>query len=140
MSDLKVLVTPHFRLDEFACKDGSPYPLDWLAPRLVPLCQTLEVVREAAGGRPMRIISGYRSEAYNRKIGGAKASQHVQGRAADIQHPVLTADELHTLVLDLYRAGKLPQLGGLGAYVTFVHCDVRATDRLKRWTGSRVGG
>lgn len=135
-----MIVTPHFGLAEFACRDHTAYPLEWLQDRLLPLCETLEIVREAAGGRPLRIISGFRSEAYNRKIGGARASQHVQGRAADIQHPKLTAGELHVLVLDLYRGGKLPRLGGLGAYETFVHCDVRETDRIKRWTGSRVGG
>jgi uncharacterized protein YcbK (DUF882 family) len=135
----RTLITPSFAVEEFACRDGSPYPKELIGSRLLPLCQVLEVVREAAGGRPLRIISGFRSEAYNRKIGGARASQHVQGRAADIQHPKLTAGELHTLVLDLYRAGKLPHLGGLGAYVSFCHLDVRATDRLVRWSGSRIG-
>jgi uncharacterized protein YcbK (DUF882 family) len=135
-----VIITPHFALSEFACRDHTAYPLEWVQDRLRPLCETLEVVREAAGGRGMRVISGFRSEAYNRKIGGARASQHVQGRAADIQHASLTAADLHTLVLDLYRAGKLPRLGGLGSYTSFAHLDIRETDRLVRWTGSRVGG
>jgi uncharacterized protein YcbK (DUF882 family) len=134
------LITPHFSLEELACRDGSAYPSEWIGERLRPLCETLEVVREAAGGRPLRIISGFRSEAYNRKIGGARASQHVQGRAADIQHPKLTAGELHTLVLELQKAGKLPKLGALGIYPTFCHLDIRETERLVRWTGSRVGG
>jgi hypothetical protein len=70
----RTLITPSFAVEEFACRDGSPYPKELIGSRLLPLCQVLEVVREAAGGRPLRIISGFRSEAYNRKIGGARAS------------------------------------------------------------------
>jgi uncharacterized protein YcbK (DUF882 family) len=41
-------------------------------------------------------------------------SQHPKGRAADIRCPSLTSGELHALIGDLYRGGKLPHLGGLG--------------------------
>jgi uncharacterized protein YcbK (DUF882 family) len=136
-----MLITPHFRLSEFDCKDGTQYPLEWVDERLRPLCEVLEVIREAAGGRPLRIISGYRTLSYNRRIGSSDGSQHVQGRAADIQHPHLTAAQLHALVLLLHGGKKLPLLGGLGRYETFTHVDVRATEgRLARWDGSRVGG
>jgi uncharacterized protein YcbK (DUF882 family) len=132
-------MTPHFQASEFACKDGTPYPKEWEEERLRELCETLEVIREAAGNRGIRIISGYRSPAYNRKIGSTDGSQHPQGRAADIQHPTLTTEELHTLILALYKAGKLPHLGGLGLYPTFCHVDTRSGKRLARWNGSRVG-
>lgn len=49
------------------------------------LVQVLERIRSATGSRPLRIVSGYRSAAYNRRIGGAPASQHINGRAADIE-------------------------------------------------------
>jgi uncharacterized protein YcbK (DUF882 family) len=137
-----VIITPHFALSEFACRDHTAYPLEWVQDRLRPLCETLEVVREAAGGRSLRVISGFRSEAYNRRIGGAKLSRHVSGEAGDMQHAVLTAEQLHELVLALKKAGKLPHLGALGLYPTFCHLDVRPIPdgRLRRWTGSRVGG
>lgn len=135
-----VKVTEHFSESEFSCRDGSAYPSEWIDTRLRPLCETLEVIREAAGGRAIRISSGYRTLEYNRKIGSSDGSQHVQGRAADIVHPKLTAEQLHTLILDLYRGEKLPHLGGLGLYISFVHVDVRERNngRLARWNGSRV--
>jgi uncharacterized protein YcbK (DUF882 family) len=134
-----MLITPHFSLDEFRCKDGTDYPFDWIVERLTPLCETLEVIRDAAGGRPLRILSGYRTPAWNQRVEGSPKSQHVEGRAADIQHPNLTAAQLHALILLLHGGKKLPHLGGLGVYHTFVHCDVRPTDgRLRRWSGTKV--
>ncbi|QDP62863.1 MAG: putative peptidase M15 [Prokaryotic dsDNA virus sp.] len=35
-------------------------------------------------GKPMKITSGYRSESYNKKIGGVKDSSHIKGLAVDI--------------------------------------------------------
>jgi uncharacterized protein YcbK (DUF882 family) len=129
------MITPHFSASEFACRDGTPYPPGWIETRLRPLCETLEVVRAAVGG-PIEILSGYRTEAYNRKIGGARLSQHVQGRAADIR--MGRASRIHEVVLDLWREGKLPNLGGLGAYPSFTHLDVRPVGKLVRWSGSRL--
>lgn len=134
-------ITPHFRSEEFdqpARHDfqREPYPEKWHATRLRVLCDVLEVIRKEISC-PIKIVSGYRSEAYNKKIGGARHSQHVQGRAADIQSAALGAGALHDMVLYCYKTGKLPFLGGLGLYPTFVHVDVRPTTRLARWTGSR---
>ena len=47
----------------------------------------LQPLREALG-RPIRITSGYRSEALNKVIKGSKRSQHCRGQAADIQFRV----------------------------------------------------
>lgn len=38
----------------------------------------------AVWGKPIVVTSGYRSDALNRAVGGSAASQHTQGRAADI--------------------------------------------------------
>lgn len=35
-------------------------------------------------GKPIKVNSGYRCEALNKAIGGAKSSQHMLGEAADI--------------------------------------------------------
>jgi len=47
----------------------------------------LQPLREALGS-PIRITSGYRSEALNKLIKGSKRSQHCKGQAADIQFKV----------------------------------------------------
>ena len=45
--------------------------------------QVLDPLREAWGG-PIHVSSGYRCPALNRAVGGAPASQHMKGEAADI--------------------------------------------------------
>ena len=128
-------MTEHFSAAEFACRDGTPYPAEWLESRLLPLCETLEAIREAVGA-PLTILSGYRSPAHNAAVRGAPKSQHVEGRAADIKCPVVPAPELHRVICELHAAGKLPALGGLGAYPGWVHVDVRprkADGSIARW-------
>ena len=131
-------ITPHFTLAEFACRDSTPYPAEWIGTRLKPLCDALERIREAAG-KPVTILSGFRSENYNRRIRGARLSQHVQGRAADITIAGMSASAVHDLVLGLYRDGAI-RIGGCGLYPTFTHVDVRDGVRLARWGGSRGEG
>lgn len=138
----------HFRPEEFDCHDGTDYPAEWISTRLADLVETLDVIREAWGG-PLSVVSGYRSPAWNERVGGAKASQHAEGRAADIRpRPQLdenyadTVMRLHALILELYRTRKLPLLGGLGVYPRWVHVDCRerpADGHLARWRGAGVG-
>ncbi len=45
---------------------------------------TLQRMRDLLGA-PIRITSGYRSKAHNRAVGGASRSQHLLGKAFDIQ-------------------------------------------------------
>lgn len=71
-------ISPHFKLSEMACKDGSDKVL-----YSTELMAKLEELR-AYGGFTVSINSGYRTPAHNRKIGGASRSQHVLGTAADI--------------------------------------------------------
>lgn len=68
----------HFTLGEMACKDGSD-----TVKVSTELIDMLEKLRTYVGGT-ISINSGYRTSAYNKKIGGASASQHIQGTAADI--------------------------------------------------------
>lgn len=44
----------------------------------------LDPLREAWGA-PIIVTSGFRSQKLNKKVGGAKTSQHVKGQAADIR-------------------------------------------------------
>lgn len=132
-------ITRDFDDREFACKDGTAYPAAKRETHLRPLCfGVLQPVRDRVG-LALPILSGYRTEAYNRRIGGARLSRHVQGDAADLRPPAgWTAARLHALILRMYEAGELPALGGLGLYPGFVHVDVRPGERLARWTGGRT--
>ena len=71
-------LSPHFRLGEFASKDGADKVLI-----NTELIEKLEELR-AYGDFAVVINSGYRTASHNRKVGGAGASQHVAGNAADI--------------------------------------------------------
>ena len=71
-------ISDHFTLSEMACKDGTDKVL-----YSTELMNKLEQLR-AYGGFTISVNSGYRSPAYNKKIGGATNSQHTKGTAADI--------------------------------------------------------
>lgn len=147
---MTIRITPHFMLDEFACKDGTPYPVErleldgvttWRESRLLPLAWTCETIRELCGGRPLYLVSAYRPPGYNERVGGKPGSQHPRGRAGDLRHATMTARELHDSILALYGTGELPHLGGLGLYRSFVHVDVRPRpedNHLARWEGIRA--
>ncbi len=134
-------VTPHFTAEEWACHDGKAYPAEWVQSRLLPLCNVLEVLRAAVGGRSVTILSGYRSPAHNAVVGGAFASQHMAGRAADITVEGVAPADVHRTLLHLFDTGKI-EIGGLGIYDHWVHLDVRprpASGHLAQWTGTKVG-
>lgn len=146
-------VTEHFSIYEFACRDEShtPYPVGvedmeapgrhWLSSRLLPLCQMLEVIRKGCSDRHIGITSGYRTDAYNARIGGAKKSQHCQGRAVDIQVEGMPPSEVHAIILALYSTNNLKNLGGIGLYSGWCHVDIRprVNDHLCTWFGTRIG-
>ncbi|MDR7231413.1 hypothetical protein J2X45_002513 [Caulobacter sp. BE264] len=86
-------MSAHFTLAEMTVSanaqrlglDNTPPP-DIIA-RLKVVAAQMERVREALGGKPVRITSCYRSPAVNRAAGGAKASAHLEGWAVDFVCP-----------------------------------------------------
>lgn len=113
-------LSPHFRLREFASKDGSDKVL--VDDDLVDL---LEQIREAAGGA-VSINSGYRSPTHNAAVGGVSSSQHLYGRAADI-----VVSGASPLLVGQIAEYYLDRRGGIGVYQTFTHVDTRAI--RSRW-------
>lgn len=128
-------ITEHFSLAEFACPDYGPPTEPKHLERLEHLCAQLETLRDELGGAPIIVISGYRSPEYNRRIGGATRSQHMNACAADIKVPGVEPAEVHATIDRLIREGRMEQ-GGLGLYRTFVHYDVRGY--RARWYGAGV--
>ncbi|HYE87723.1 MAG TPA: D-Ala-D-Ala carboxypeptidase family metallohydrolase [Vicinamibacterales bacterium] len=129
--------SPHLTFAELACKDGTPYPIEFILDgRLARLAVVFEAIRAAAGHKPIAVVSAYRSPEYNRRIGGARHSQHVQGRALDLQPPSgISVGRFHALITELART-HLKDLKGIGRYRTFVHIDTRPSMRLVAWTGT----
>ena len=117
-------LSTHFKVKEFACKDGSDAVL--VAPRLVMVLETIRT----HFGTAVTINSAYRTPQYNAKVDGAAHSQHCYGTAADItvrgQDPAGVA---------AYARSIMPDWGGVGIYAKkgFTHIDVRETPA--NWLG-----
>lgn len=92
MNDLHL--SEHFMLSEFersatatACGIDNSVPSQYI-PVLQQLCkEVLEPLRSFVG-KPIIISSGYRCNQLNVKVGGAYASQHTLGEAADLLLPL----------------------------------------------------
>ena len=120
--DGAVALTPHFRVWEFACHDGTDTVF---VSR--ELAQVLEAIR-VHFDRPVVVSSGYRTEAHNAAKGGAAYSRHKYGMAADIRiYGVSPVD------IAAYAETLLKGRGGIGIYKSFCHVDVRET--RSRWQG-----
>lgn len=111
--------TAHFKISEFRCKDGTEVPVEYYG-NLRLLMPVLEEIRAAFGGKPVTITSGYRTPAYNKKVGGAAKSQHQYAAAADIKVQGVPPAEVYK-VADRIVGNR----GGVGKYNSFTHVDVR---------------
>jgi len=121
-------ITDNFSRKEFDCKDGTNVPKEYM-DNLQELCNNLEVLRDYLNS-PISITgSGYRTESHNKKV-GAKNSQHLYAKAADINVKGHTPKEVFDSIETLIKLGRMKQ-GGLGLYKTFVHYDIRGTKA--RW-------
>ena len=113
-------LSANFTVSEFACEDGSDKVLID-----TDLVQILQKIRDHFL-KPIVVNSGYRTSAYNLKVGGVSNSQHVKGTASDIV--VLGVSPLEVAQ---YVEYIMPNIGGIGVYNEFVHIDVRKT--RSRW-------
>lgn len=111
-------LTPHFKVREFACKNGSDTIL--ISEELV---EVLEKIRTHFD-QPVTVTSGYRTAAYDRKVGGSGKGYHTKGMAADI-----VVSKVTPAVVALYAQSLLGDAGGVecGCYPSggYVHVDVR---------------
>ena len=129
-------LSENFSRHEFTCKCGCGY--DAVHPLLI---QTLQHMRNRAGV-PITITSGCRCHAHNARVGGAKASRHMSGVAADFVIQGWDADRtmalIHQLVVNdeayVGYAYKVPR-----TRQEVVHLDVRIPESMtvRRWKNDR---
>jgi len=146
-------VSPHFKVKQFLCKQGSGYPKYIVIKEklLLKLEFILERVnKEGYKATTFNILSGYRTPHYNDLIGNVKYSRHIYGGAADI---FIDENPRDDMMDDLNNDGRIDYrdaaiiydiidgmygkpwyqffVGGLGRYRKtpvhgpFVHIDVR---------------
>ena len=111
-------MSEHFKVKEFACKDGSDTIL--IDQQLIYYC---EMIRRHFG-KPITINSGYRTPAYNAKVGGAGGSKHKEGKAADIVVSGVSPQKVAQYAEEI-------GIKALHAYNTFTHIDTRPN--YARW-------
>ena len=115
-------LTTNFYLSEFACNDGTSVPYD-LKDKVQALAEQLQILRDYLN-EPIHINSGYRTPAYNKKIGGKPNSYHMKAMAADISVKSKTPKQLASVVEKFISNGTL-KIGGIGVYKGFIHVDTR---------------
>lgn len=113
-------VSKNFKVKEFACKDGSD--VIFISPELVDILQKIR----NHFGKAVYINSAYRTPTYNKKVGGAKYSQHLYGYACDIRVTGVSPEKVAE-----YAETILTNRGGIGIYNNFTHIDVR--EKKSRW-------
>ena len=102
------------------------------------IVQTLAVVQEIAntlGGRVI-ISSSYRAPGYNRGVGGATNSYHMQFKALDLNITGASPGKVAALAKSLrgqtfmnpYTKKPFKFAGGVGTYPNFTHIDCRGSN------------
>ena len=110
----------HFKVKEFACKDGSPVVfIDEY------LWYVLDILRTKIE-KPVIINSGYRTPEWNKKCDGAKYSYHMRGMAADIRVNGMTPKQVANILNEI-----VPDECGIIVYNNWVHFDVRTSKYRK---------
>lgn len=112
--DGKKYLAENFRVEEFACKDGSDKVL--IDRDLVVILQRIRDHFK----QKIDINSGYRTPEYNAKVGGSSGSMHTQGKAADI-----VVHNVDPLVVGLFAAEVVGEHGGIEIGNGYTHIDTR---------------
>ena len=121
-------ITENFNVKEFECNCGCEMPDDVYLNTL-SLADQLQVLRDALS-TPIHLTNAYRCVTHNKAIGGAKNSQHLLGKAADIQVAGIDPRDLYNTIRTFIEEGIMTE-GGLGLYNNFVHYDIIETKA--RW-------
>ncbi len=103
----------YFKLEEFDSPDekGSGSKMS------EELLSMLDIARKKFG-KPIKINSGYRTIAHNKKVGGKPSSSHLKGLAADIS--CKTSNDRFKLINVLIETG----FNRIGVAGTFIHVDI----------------
>lgn len=114
---MPIQLTKNFTKDEFMCSCCAENEINQ------EFVEKLQELRDLYGKR-IRVVSGYRCQKHNAKVGGVPNSTHTKGIAADISGDDL--DGLYKCAQDIFLAV------GDGRRRGFIHVDNRR-DKVRRW-------
>jgi zinc D-Ala-D-Ala carboxypeptidase len=127
-------LSEHFTLQEFlrseaAARHGIDMtPSKEIVANLERLAnEVLEPIREAVGV-PLVITSGYRPPALNALVGGAPASDHMSGRAADFHAIGMSLEQLGRIVKK--QAQSLPVAKAIWEFGQWIHIAIEPHGRV----------
>lgn len=95
----------NFNLEEFTTSETAirkgidNIPSDEIIANIIVLCSNVLEPLEELINKQIIISSGYRSKELNSEIGGAKNSQHVEGKAADIKVKDISTEDLFQIII-----------------------------------------
>jgi uncharacterized protein YcbK (DUF882 family) len=117
-------LTKNFSISEFICKCGCGK--ENIDAKVVNIAQTIRDYLD----EPVRINSGCRCTAYNKKVGGVADSTHISGMAIDLSCDS-GSRSIFNAIKALSTAGKIHQIGYCKRYIkkNFVHVDVDTSKR-----------
>ncbi|MGH8657343.1 MAG: D-Ala-D-Ala carboxypeptidase family metallohydrolase [Gammaproteobacteria bacterium] len=134
-----VQLSENFRLEEFlvsqtAARAGHTLdPSAAVVANLERLCAlVLEPLRRRLGA--VFITSGYRDEWLNSRVGGARDSAHLTGRAADIRLPGLSVTDCCLKIVDL----ELPFDKLIAEFSSWTHVQIAEQGKIPRFNILRV--
>ena len=124
--DFENKITENFKVKEFACKDGTKelyLDTDLVIDKLQPIREYINL--------PLKILSGYRTESYNKICGGAKKSKHLTGEAIDFTtigniagKDVMSNSNIFYFANDINNDFKVKRIGiYINRTVNFLHID-----------------
>lgn len=113
--------------EEISCKSDGSLILDTDA------MDRLQHVRDIMD-KPLIINSAYRTEQYNKSVGGSPRSMHLKGKAFDIS-TVSSRGKKRLDRKELYKAALKAGFTGFGFYDTFLHVD---TGRKRSWINGAI--
>ena len=112
-------ITKNFSLLEMMNKEASDDIKLVLTPEVVEFALMIQELRDWYG-KPLNPSSWYRTKAFNKKIGGASNSAHLDGRAVDFSNipKVKYSDFTIAWQVICHRHGKI---GGVNYYSWGMH-------------------
>jgi hypothetical protein len=126
-------MTPHFTLDELTASETAERngwdntPNEQELANLQRLAEFLEDVKEALGGKPIMVSSGFRNKQTNDSVGSRDSSQHRLGCAVDFRVPQLSPDEVVKTII----ASGLPYDQVIREFDRWTHLSIPNTPETK---------